>query len=247
MRKLILLAILVSSGIADAQELTSTEIIRKIDQTERVASSKGVARQTITTSGGKVRTLEMVTYSKNRNEKQLLVYTGPSRVRGDKILMLNNGDDIWFYTPKTDRVRHLASHARRQKVQGSDFAYEDMSGGNIEKDYTYTLLGEEDVSGTTCYKFELTPTKSGPHYTRLILWADKTKFITIQIDYDEDGKLLKRLKCNDIRNIDGHWYAMRLAMTNLKEGGETVMKTEEIGFDMDLPDDLFTTRNLKRR
>jgi outer membrane lipoprotein-sorting protein len=238
---------LITTGILQAQELTPRQIIKKIDDTEQVASSEGVVKQTIITSGGKKRTLEMKSYSRDRNDKQLMVYTSPKRVKGDKILMLNDGDDIWFYTPKTDRVRHLASHARRQKVQGTDFAYEDMSGGSIEEDYTYTLLGEEKVDGTACYKLELIPTESGPHYSKLILWADKDKFVTSQIDYYEDDELLKRLKCYDVEMIDGHWYAMKMVMTNIKEGGETVMETIEVKFDLELADDIFTTGNLKRR
>lgn len=230
-----------------AQELTPRQIIQKIDSTERVQSSRGILKQTIITSGGEKRTLEMESYSKDKNDKQLMIYTNPIRVKGDKILMLNDGNDIWFYTPKTDRVRHLASHARRQKVQGSDFAYEDLSSGSIEEDYTYQLLGEEEIDGAECYKFELIPTESGPHYSKLICWADKEKFITRRVDYYENDELHKRLNCYDIQLIDGHWFAMRLVMTNLKEGGETVMETNEIEFDIDLNDNLFTTLNLKRR
>lgn len=249
MKRLMLLSIAVflTAGAIPARDLTPQEIIRRIDRAERVASSEGIVKQTIMTSGGKKRTLEMKAYSRDQNDKQLMIYTGPKRVKGDKILMLNDGNDIWFYTPKTDRVRHLASHARRQKVQGSDFAYEDMAGGSIEADYTYTLLGQEKVEDAQCYKFELIPTQTGPHYSRLILWADKEKFITRRIDYYEDGELLKRLKAFDFKLVDKHWVAMRLVMSNLQEGGETVMEIEEIKFDIQLKDDLFTTRNLKRR
>lgn len=230
-----------------AQELTPRQIIQKIDSTERVQSSRGILKQTIITSGGNKRTLEMEAYSKDKNDKQLMIYTNPIRVKGDKILMLNDGNDIWFYTPKTDRVRHLASHARRQKVQGSDFAYEDLSSGSIEEDYTYQHLGEEEIDGTACYKFELIPTESGPHYSKLIYWADKEKFITKRVDYYEEDELLKRLNCYDFQQIDGQWVAMRLVMTNLKEGGETVMQTIDIEFNVDLDENLFTTIHLKRR
>lgn len=230
-----------------AQELTPKEIVNRIDAAERVASSEGIFKQIITTSGGKKRTLEMKAYSRDRNDKQLMIYTGPRRVKGDKILMLNEGDDIWFYTPKTDRVRHLASHARRRKMQGSDFAYEDMAGGSIEEDYTYTLLGEEQEEGVACFKLELIPTESGPHYSKLILWAEKGKFVTRRIDYFEDGELLKRMKTYEVKEIDGHWYSMRIVMSDLQEGGETAMETVEIKFDVELPDELFTTGNLKRR
>jgi outer membrane lipoprotein-sorting protein len=223
------------------------QVVRRIDATERVRSSRGSMRQVITTSGGAERTLEMEAWSRDRNDKQLVVYTAPRRVAGDKILMLNQGDDIWFYTPRTDRVRHLASHARRQKVQGSDFAYEDMAGGSIEEDYTFALLGQEDVDDTPCYKLELVPTDSGPHYSRLILWADRERYLTRRIDYYEEDDLLKRLTTDDVRQIDGQWVAMRMVMENLREGGRTVMETREIEFDVDLPDQLFTTGGLRRR
>jgi len=230
-----------------AQQLTPEQIIKKIDDTERVSSSEGAVKQTIITSGGKTRTLEMQSFAKDHNDKQLMIYTNPKRVKGDKILMLNDGDDIWFYTPKTDRVRHLASHAKKQKVQGSDFSYEDMSGGNIEEDYNYTRLKDEKIDGIECYKFELIPTESGPHYSKMILWADKEKYLTLRIDYYEKEELLKRLICSDIKKIDDHWYAMKLTMTNILEGGETVMETVEVKFDIELDDNIFTTKNLKRR
>ncbi len=242
-----IILLLTTVGMLQAQELSPKEIINRIDATERVASSESIAKQIITTTGGKKRTLGMQVFTKDMNDKQLMIYTSPKRVKGDKILMLNDGDDIWFYTPKTDRVRHLASHAKRQKVQGSDFAYEDMSGGKIEEDYTYTLMGAEKVAGQPCYKFELIPTESGPHYSKLILWADKEKFLTLKLDYYEDDELLKRLDCYDVKLNNGHWYAMKLVMTNLKEGGQTVMETLEIKFDIEIADRVFTTKNLKRR
>ena len=243
----VILAVAGAAAQEQPPELTLEEIVRRIDATERVAASQGTYRQVITTSGGEKRTLEMQGYSRDRNDKQLMVYTAPRRVEGDKILMLNEGDDIWFYTPKTDRVRHLASHAKRRRVQGSDFAYEDMAGGSIEEDYAYRLLGEEAIEKVTCYKLELIPTESGPHYSKLIMWAEKERFVSRRIDYFEDGKLLKRLTTDDVRQIDGHWYPMRMVMRNLREGGETVMETVEIRFDVKLADELFTTRSLKRR
>ncbi|MGD8779467.1 MAG: outer membrane lipoprotein-sorting protein [Ignavibacteria bacterium] len=244
--KLMVLVTLLVSTIY-SQELTPKEIVKKVDDTERIASSKGIVKQVITTSGGKERILKMESYTKDENRKQFMIYTEPSRVKGDKILMLNDGDDIWFYTPKTDRVRHLASHAKRQKVQGSDFSYEDLSSIDYEKDYTYKLLGEEIVNERLSYKFEMIPTETGPHYSKIILWADKERFYTNRIDYYEDDQLLKRLINYEIEYEKNHWYSYKMVMTNIKEGGETIMETESIEFDLELKDEIFSTTYLKRR
>ncbi len=243
------LPIVFLAGFANAQDQRTDvlEIVRRIDTNERVESSRSVARQIITTSSGRERTLELESYAIGQNEKMLSVYTGPARVRGDKILMLNDGDDIWFYTPKTDRVRHLASHARRQKVQGSDFSYEDLITGNMEEDYTHTLLGEEEMNGVAHHKIESTPTDSGPSYSKIIIWAEKERHVVRQIDYYDEGALLKRLVSDDIREIDGHWIPFRMEMTNLRDGGKTVFEFVEMELNVELDDKLFTTNNLKKR
>ncbi len=227
--------------------LTPDEIIQKIDDNERVQSSQGTGSQTIETSGGETRTLEYEMFTKDLNDKQLTIYTAPARIKGDKILMLDDGNDIYFFTPKTGRDRHLAGHARKKKVQGSDFSYEDISGGKISDQYTYKLLGEEEVEGRPCYQIELIPTPKGPSYSKLILWADKERFTSIRIDYYTDNELEKRLICSDIRDIDGHWTPMKMTMTNLLEGGKTIMETSSIKFGVELDDAMFTRSYLKRK
>jgi len=243
------LLVTLAVGTARAQNATPdvADIVRKIDANERTASSYSVGSQIITTSSGSKRTLDVEFYSIGQNEKTLTVYTGPARVKGDKILMLHDGDDIWFYTPKTDRVRHLASHARRQRVQGSEFSYEDMISGNLADDYTSKLLGKEELDGIECYKVESTPTESGPSYSKIVVWADVDRFVTRRIDYYEDGTLLKRLIPTDIREVGGHYLPFRLDMTNLRDGGETVFEFTKMDVGVDLNERLFTTTNLKRR
>ncbi|GMQ80822.1 MAG: hypothetical protein BMS9Abin05_0251 [Rhodothermia bacterium] len=223
------------------------DIIRRVDANERTESSRIIGKQIITTSSGRKRTLEIESYAKGGNEKSLIVYTGPARVRGDKILMLNDGDDIWFYTPKTDRVRHLASHARRQKVQGSDFSYEDLSTGKFEEDYTHTLLGQVEMDGVDYYKIEAIPDESGPSYSKIIVWVETTRYVVRRIDYYDDGALLKRLTNSDIRELEGHILPFKMLMENLRDGSRTEFEFSEMTLNIELEDQLFTTENLKRR
>jgi len=245
---LLVLWFLFPLGANAAEKPNPIEIIRRIDRTERVSSSATTYRQTITTSRGGKRTLLAKTYSKDFLEKQLIVYTGPARIKGDKILMLDDGDEIYFYTPRTDRVRHLAAHAKRQKAMGSDFSYEDLAGGKLEEKFKATLLGEEKVEGVRCFKFELVPTESGPHYSKLIYWADKKRYVSVRIDYhSEGGELLKRLVLSDYAAAGGQLYARKMVMTNLREGGSTTIETLDAEFGVELPDEMFRPRSLRKR
>lgn len=244
-KALIVLLALYAIG-ATGQTLSVQEILQKVEKNEHLASSEMTSRQVITTSSGKIRTLEMHSFSKDANKKQLTIYTAPSRVAGDKILMLDEGNDIWFYTPKTDRARHLASHARKQKVQGSDFSYEDMSGWNYQKDFTATLQGVNNIDGAPSYKIELQPTETGPHYSKMTVWVDKNTFIVRQVEYYEEGFLLKRLTCSNVVERSGHWLALRMEMENLQDGGTTLIEVSQVSVNNPVDDNLFLTNSLKR-
>lgn len=230
-----------------AQELTVDQILSKVEKNEKIESLSSRVKQVITTSKGSRRTLEMKSYSKNFGESQLSVYTAPARVQGDKILMLNDGDDIWFYTPKTDRVRHIASSAKKQKVQGSDFSYEDMEYWNYKKDFNSTLSGNEKINNFPCYKIELIPTGTGPHYSKMIIWVDKEKFITRQVKYFEDDQPLKMLTTENIKKIGSYWVPMKYTMKSLIDGGSTIVENLEVSLKTSLDDRMFTTNYLKQQ
>ena len=66
----------------------------KIDKAERVDFSYGEMAQTITTSTGKERTLEIKSWTAEGGDLSLMLYTGPARVKGDKILIRDGGDNI---------------------------------------------------------------------------------------------------------------------------------------------------------
>ena len=87
-----------------------------------IASSKQIAHFYT----GKKETFKIKNYSAGGNEKMLFVYEYPNRIRGNKFLFLKGGD-IWAYFAKTGRKRRIASSARKSKMQGSDFSYEDIS------------------------------------------------------------------------------------------------------------------------
>jgi outer membrane lipoprotein-sorting protein len=253
MKKIILsglMALLLNPGLS-GQEPTGEEIIQKVNDLFNVGSSYMKSKMTITTSSGQKRTFISDSWSKDRGEKNLVRYLEPSRVKGQAILMLNNADDIWMFFPRTQRVRKLATHAKKQKMQGSDFSYEDMGSGDaFINDFSPKRLKDEKMEGYDCYKLELTRKPEGDvSYSRLIMWVIKENFVPIAIDYyDEDDPNTheKRLVQSDIRVIDDIPTAMKMVMLNKNDNTQTEMELLEVKYNVPLDDKMFTERELKK-
>lgn len=236
---------------AQGQTLTADQIVQKVTKIMNPASSEGTMKMTITTTTGRHRTFVYRVYSKNHGEKNLMKYLQPARLKGQAILMLNNADDIWIYFPRTNRVRKLATHAKKQKMEGSDFSYEDMGAGNtFLTDFTAKILGEEKKEGKKCYKIELVrKKKSNSSYSRLVMWVEKVSFVPLVIDYyDEHDPTLcvKRLILSDIEIIDGIPTPKKMVMKNLLDNSETTLEITTIRYNVTLSDNLFTERGLKK-
>jgi outer membrane lipoprotein-sorting protein len=243
----LLLVTMLSAGVS-AQALDAETILKEADKVEGFTSMYSEAEQIITTSGGDKRTLVMRSWGVNNGEKQLSEYLSPADIKGQKILMTEDGDNIWMYNPETRRTRKLGSHMRKKKVMGSDFTYEDQAGGKLTEKYTGVVLQEEEGGGVMCYVMELTPTPKGPSYDKIVAWIGKDDFVTRRVDYYQNGESepFKRLILEDIRLVGEKYVAHSMTMTNLEDTTETINIMTRVQFGVDLPDSIFESRNLER-
>ncbi len=233
------------------QDLTGKEIIDKVNEIMNPPQMEAMITMVITTTSGQERTFVYQSYSKNRGEKNLMRYLEPSRSKGQAILMLNHADDIWAYFPSTKRVRKLAEHAKRQKMEGSDFSYEDMgSGDSFVRDYEAKRLQDDKKMDTDCYTVELTKKEdSNVGYSRILMWVDKSNFVPLLMDYYDlkDSDLLrKRLFASDVEVIQGIPTARKFDMWNMIDNTHTEMEINSVDYEVELDDDLFTERGLRQ-
>ena len=243
-----IVVVITVAGMAQAQTLDAAAILEKVDEAEGFTSSFSEMQQIITTSSGQKRTLVLLGWAVNNGEKQLSEYLAPTDINGQRILMTEDGDNIWMYNPETRRTRKLGSHIRKKKVMGSDFTYEDQAGGEISEKYSGKMLREEKQGGVECYVMELTPTPKGPSYDKILAWIGKEDFISRRIDFYQDGDAepFKRLIMEDIRPVGEKIVAHTMTMTNLEDATETVNMITKIQFGVELPDSIFESRNLER-
>jgi len=234
-----------------AQNPSGPEIIQKVNDLINQETMYGKSTMTILTSSGNPRTFEYESWSKDHGEKNLMKYLSPSRVKGQATLMLNHADDIWVYFPRTQRVRKLATHAKKQKMEGSDFSYEDMGSGNsFIEDFSVRRMNDEKKEGTDCYKIEMTRNPdSHLSYSRMIMWVGKENFVPLVIDYYDEKDpeyLLKTLIQSDIEVIDGIPTAKQIVMYNKVDNTQTSMAMTEVKYNIPLEDEMFTERGLKK-
>ena len=245
-----LMALLLAS-VAFSQEMTADDIIQKVNDQFNTETNYAKSKMTIVTTSGQKRTFIQESWSKDRGEKNLMRYLEPRRVKDQAVLMLNHADDIWMFFPRTQRVRKLATHAKKQKMQGSDFSYEDMGSGDaFIEDFTSKKLDDEQKEKQDCYKLELTrKPESSSSYSRLVMWIIKKNFLPVVIEYYDEKDptyLLKTMVSSDFRVIDGIPTSMKVVMFNKNDNTQTEMELLEVKYNITLSDAMFTERSLKK-
>lgn len=236
------------SASANAGDPSAAELLILMEDIMSPKASQALMQQVIETSSGGTREFVYNSYYDDFGEKSLMRYISPSRVKDEAFLMLNNADDIWAYFARTRRIRKLASHARKKKIMGSDFTYEDMAGGKrYRKEYLPQRLSDEKYQGQKCLVLELTPLpKIKAAYQKLICYLRGEDYFPLKIEYfEKKDELLKILYMEDIRDIEGHPTAMRLVMHNRQDDSKTIIVIKQITYQVSFDDSFFTERNLK--
>lgn len=249
MKSTTLLLTLVLFTIVHPQGPTADQIVDRVTTIMSPENSYSKGTQTITTSSGKERVFEFESWAAEKGKSTLTRYTKPSAIRGQAFLMLNNADDIWSYFPRTKRVRKLASHAKKQKMQGSDFTYEDMGGGDVfQKKFRSSILLEETKDEQLVWKIEMIGIpEQEPPYPKIIMWVRQSDFFPLALDYyNEKNFNTKSLVLSDIQTIEDYPTAMTMVMTDNKERSTTTLRTLEVTYNWEPPKGFFSERNLKK-
>lgn len=191
------------------------------------------------------RTMEAKTWGEG-NKKAFTEYLAPAREKGTKMLKLEN--QLWIFSPSTDRVIQISGHMLRQSVMGSDMSYEDMMDDSpLLERYKAEVTGEEKIDGRKCWVVTLTAIKAEVNYFTQKMWIDQERYIPLKSDsFSKNGKLLKRITFSDVLKIQNRWFPKSMIYKDmLKEGTGTKLTIENIQFDVTIPVSVFNKGNLK--
>lgn len=225
---------------------TADQILERVDR--NLSSDNRVFESTMTIHGARSsRTLTSRTYAVGE-KRSFTEYLSPPREEGTKMLKLE--EQLWIYSPSTDRTIQISGHMLRQSVMGSDLSYEDMMDDRkLTETYDATVIGSEVLDERNTWVLELTAKVDDLAYESLKIWVDTERYIPLKEEfYAKSGKLLKRAVLSDVVQIDGRWFPKTILYKDmLKQGGDgTEFKITDIRFNENIPDYIFSKAALKQ-
>jgi len=122
MKKLLIILLPGLFSLAWGQSPSALSILKKVDE-NLTAESKIVKSKMIIHGRRSSRTIVSKSWIEGI-DRSFTEFLSPPRERGTKMLKL--GDNLWTYSPATDRIIRISGHMLRQSVMGSDLSYEDM-------------------------------------------------------------------------------------------------------------------------
>jgi outer membrane lipoprotein-sorting protein len=244
MKKIILLILplLILMGFADPD---ANEILDRVDK--NMSSANRIFESEMIIHGRRSdRTITSVSYSVG-DKKSFTEYLSPAREQGTKMLKLE--DQLWIYSPSTDRIIQISGHMLRQSVMGSDLSYEDMMDDRkLTEIYSAKVTGNETIEGSVTYLLELTARVDDAAYYSQKIWIDAERYVPLRQEmFARSGQMLKRTTLSDIKQVQGRWFPMRMVYKDvLKEGSGTEFRITSVKFDQEIPEYIFTKAALKQ-
>ena len=244
MRKIVsIVCFCMMATVVSAQDAKT--ITAKVDQ--NMASKNRVFESTMIVHGKRAsRTMTARSYSVGE-QKSFTEYQSPVREQGSK--MLKVGNQLWIYSPATDRTILISGQMLRQSVMGSDLSYEDMmEASKLTDKYQAVNTGTEVIDGRTCYVLELTAIVTDVNYFKRKSWIDTERFVPLKEElYAKSGQLLKRTTLSGIKQVQGRWFPTIVMYKDmLKAGDGTEFRMTSIQFDQVIPDYIFSKAALKK-
>ncbi|MBN1821574.1 MAG: outer membrane lipoprotein-sorting protein [Prolixibacteraceae bacterium] len=232
--------IAISYGQPDANEI--------IDRVDRNMSSENRVFESSMTIHGKrnSRTITSMSYSVG-DKKSFTEYLSPAREQGTKMLKLE--DQLWIYSPSTDRIIEISGHMLRQSVMGSDLSYEDMMDDRKLTDlYNASVIGNEEVDGRQTWVLELKAKVDDVAYATRKVWIDTERYVPLKEElFAKSGQLLKRSVLSDVVQVQGRWFPRVIVYKDmLKQGDGTEFKITSIKFNQEIDEYLFSKAALKQ-
>ena len=222
------------------------EIIDQVDRLMRGEASIARFTMDIRTENWD-RSLTLRAWSLGTEHALIRVET-PQREAGTATLRANQ--EVWNYLPRVDRTIKVPSSMMMGSWMGSHFTNDDLvKESRLVDDYEIEITFEGERDGAEVWEFVLVPLPEAP-----VVWGGiryqvrKEDFMpTWARYYDESDEIVRTMVFSEIRLMGSRLVPTVMTMEPADKPGETtVVRYHELDFDVDLDEDYFSLRNLRR-
>ncbi len=238
--------IAVISLIAPLYAQDVEEVVKKIDELYRADSSYSEVEMEIVTPNWQ-RTLHMKSWTEGK-KKTFIRLLSPPKDRGTATLRL--GNEMWNYLPRANKVIKIPPSMMMSSWMGSDFTNDDLVREfTLVDDYTYEFVRPEDAEAEMLY-IAFIPREDLPVVWGKIVAAVKKENYLPEWDryYDEKGKLMRIIRFSEVKEFDGRLIpSVMEVIPQDKKDQKTILRYLKAEFNLDIPDDIFSLRNLRSK
>jgi len=265
--------LLILSGFSTLSVATTAlEIMEKVDRLQRDVADQTLSLsrlsscdfavkniQVVCTEEPRVKVIESLSRQLGETKKDsqsISIILEPARERGIGMLTYSYDDagkdtESWLYLSALGKVKRMASGSGEDQepvsLFGSEFTTEDMENGKTDE-YAYRIVQEGEYQDTQVWVIEAKPKPvrlRKTHYSKLILWIDKQRFVPLKIqNYDRNQNLYKRILFQNYELLSGHWISRDMTVYNMKINRLSRMETEKIALQVPVVDEFLTQRSL---
>ncbi|MEZ5489734.1 MAG: outer membrane lipoprotein-sorting protein [Gammaproteobacteria bacterium] len=247
-----------------AAELSAEEIIRRHDSLYQGDTAVIDYHLILIDRRNRQRDRDLRMYYKEYGEdtRTLSRFDSPADIRGTAYLNYDwqdpdADDDSWLYLPSLQRVKRIATSDTSDSFLGSDFTYADINGVEIDW-YNYSYFRESEVvDGQDCWVIDIVPrpefkdkAENGTGYSRLRTWIRKDNYIQQRGQaWELQGNRVKYFNSSEIELVEGIWTIKRMQVIttrNNRQEHASVLQIENISYNVDLGDEIFTTEYMQR-
>jgi hypothetical protein len=259
---LLICQLLATPGLC-ADDPEARAIMQRVDAREDGDNQTADMEMILIDRHGAERVRKIASFSKDRGPDtlRLMFFVHPADVKDTAFLTVDyddpqHDDDQWLYLPALRKTKRIATTDKSGSFMGSDLNYADMADRELEDyDYHFYEKGREQTfDGVKTWAIWATPrskkvvAKTG--YTKeLAFIRQDNDFIIRSIHWVENSADLKYMMVKRLEKIDGIWVANELHVTR-KTGKQvvhkTIIKLDQIRFNQDLDETLFSVRQMEK-
>jgi len=222
-------------------------LLKLVDEATAIPALAAEVRQVFLTPQGYCRTQVFRIQARDNGNRVLVVYTEPEELRDSKLLLTDFGANVWRYDPVHGRVTRAQVHGRRERLAGSDLAFQDLELlGPLSGRFKGVIAGEDREGGVVCLRLELTPLTARLPYGRIVAWVGKRDNLPRRFDFYRRGAAEpdRRVTLEDYRVVQGQRFAHVLTVATLADRSQTVLLFNHVQLHPIIPEMVFDPRNL---